>query len=65
MSPGGARAAAIPTGSAAEKAARATRRRRGVARGRRSLSIGKTITDELAFSLEGANAHYGTPRNPR
>lgn len=26
---------------------------------------GKTITDELAFSLEGANAHYGTPVNPR
>ena len=25
---------------------------------------GKTITDELAFSLEGVNAHYGTPRNP-
>ncbi len=27
--------------------------------------VGKTITDELAFSLEGENAHYGTPRNPR
>lgn len=27
--------------------------------------IGKTVTDELAFSLEGANAHYGTPVNPR
>lgn len=26
---------------------------------------GKTITDELAFSLEGANHHYGTPVNPR
>lgn len=26
--------------------------------------IGKTITDELAFSLEGANVHYGTPVNP-
>lgn len=26
---------------------------------------GKTITDELAFSLEGANWHYGTPANPR
>jgi amidase len=25
---------------------------------------GKTITDELAFSLEGDNAHYGTPINP-
>ena len=27
--------------------------------------IGKTVTDELAFSLEGENVHYGTPRNPR
>ncbi len=26
---------------------------------------GKCITDELAFSLEGDNWHYGTPRNPR
>ncbi|SAK82065.1 amidase [Caballeronia temeraria] len=26
---------------------------------------GKTITDELAYSLEGINAHYGTPLNPR
>jgi amidase len=27
--------------------------------------VGKTVSDELAFSLEGANAHYGTPVNPR
>lgn len=27
--------------------------------------VGKTITDELAFSLEGNNAHYGIPTNPR
>jgi amidase len=27
--------------------------------------IGKTQTDELAFSLTGENHHYGTPRNPR
>jgi amidase len=27
--------------------------------------VGKTVTDELAFSLEGENAHYGTPKNPR
>jgi amidase len=27
--------------------------------------VGKTVTDELAFSLEGANAFHGTPRNPR
>ncbi|SEF07351.1 amidase [Burkholderia sp. WP9] len=26
---------------------------------------GKTITDELAYSLEGENDHYGTPLNPR
>jgi amidase len=26
--------------------------------------VGKTITDELGFSLEGVNAHYGTPVNP-
>jgi amidase len=26
--------------------------------------VGKTITDELAFSLDGINAHYGTPLNP-
>lgn len=26
--------------------------------------IGKTITDELAFSLAGENHHYGTPLNP-
>lgn len=25
---------------------------------------GKTIPDELAFSLEGRNCHYGTPLNP-
>lgn len=25
---------------------------------------GKTVTDELAFSLEGDNHHYGTPPNP-
>jgi amidase len=29
-----------------------------------AMLIGKTITDELAFSLEGVNAHYGTPLNP-
>lgn len=27
-------------------------------------AIGITITDELAFSLNGQNFHYGTPRNP-
>ena len=27
--------------------------------------IGKTICDEFFFSVTGANAHYGTPVNPR
>jgi amidase len=27
--------------------------------------IGKTVCDEFFFSLSGANAHYGTPVNPR
>jgi amidase len=27
--------------------------------------VGKTNTDELAFSLTGRNVHYGTPINPR
>lgn len=27
--------------------------------------VGRTQTEELAFSLTGENAHYGTPRNPR
>ena len=27
--------------------------------------VGKTITDELTFSLNGQNIHYGTPINPR
>ncbi|MGO7332407.1 amidase family protein [Rhizobium leguminosarum] len=27
--------------------------------------LGKTVTDELAFSLEGRNIHYGIPRNPQ
>jgi amidase len=27
--------------------------------------IGKTVCDEFFFSLTGANAHYGTPLNPR
>ena len=26
--------------------------------------VGKTVTDELAFSLAGENDHYGTPLNP-
>jgi Asp-tRNA(Asn)/Glu-tRNA(Gln) amidotransferase A subunit family amidase len=26
--------------------------------------VGKTVTDELAYSLAGVNAHYGTPINP-
>jgi len=30
-----------------------------------AMLVGKTVTDELAFSLEGENAHYGTPINPQ
>ncbi len=26
--------------------------------------VGKTMTDEIAYSLQGENAHYGTPVNP-
>jgi Asp-tRNA(Asn)/Glu-tRNA(Gln) amidotransferase A subunit family amidase len=26
--------------------------------------IGRTVTDELTYSLAGVNAHYGTPANP-
>jgi amidase len=26
--------------------------------------VGKTVTDELTYSLAGINAHYGTPQNP-
>jgi amidase len=26
--------------------------------------VGKTVTDELAYSLLGVNVHYGTPTNP-
>jgi len=26
--------------------------------------VGKTLTDELAFSMSGENIHYGTPLNP-
>lgn len=29
-----------------------------------AILVGKTVTDELAFSLEGENHFYGTPRNP-
>ncbi len=29
-----------------------------------AILVGKTVTDELAFSLEGENAHHGTPCNP-
>jgi amidase len=28
-----------------------------------AVVVGKTISDELAYSLDGVNAHYGTPRN--
>jgi len=27
--------------------------------------VGKTLTDELAYSIDGINVHYGTPLNPQ
>lgn len=30
-----------------------------------ATAVGKTVTDELAFSLLGENYHYGTPLNPK
>ena len=30
-----------------------------------AIMKGITITDELMYSLDGINAHYGTPRNPK
>ena len=30
-----------------------------------AVLVGKTLTDELAYSLEGINQHYGTPVNPK
>ncbi len=41
----------------------ACRLRRAVAGGG-ARCVGKTVTDELAFSLLGENPHYGTPLNP-
>ena len=29
-----------------------------------AIFVGKTVTDELAYSLNGNNKHYGTPVNP-
>lgn len=29
-----------------------------------AMVVGKTITDEFAYSLNGQNKHYGTPTNP-
>lgn len=30
-----------------------------------AVYVGRTVSDELAFSLNGENMHYGTPHNPR
>lgn len=30
-----------------------------------AMLLGKTLTDELAYSIQGDNAHYGTPINSR
>lgn len=29
-----------------------------------NLQVGKTTMDELAYSINGENVHYGTPVNP-
>ncbi|KAK3160044.1 hypothetical protein QOZ80_1BG0054560 [Eleusine coracana subsp. coracana] len=29
-----------------------------------AISVGKTVMDEMAYSINGENAHYGTPINP-
>lgn len=29
-----------------------------------ATSVGKTVMDEMAYSINGENAHYGTPKNP-
>ncbi|XP_010549880.1 PREDICTED: amidase 1 [Tarenaya hassleriana] len=29
-----------------------------------ATSVGSTVMDEMAYSINGENAHYGTPRNP-
>lgn len=45
----------------------ATKHAEAVARllGAGASVIGKTVCDEFFYSVSGANAHYGTPRNPR
>jgi amidase len=48
----------------AQKAARISAPAVEALRAAGATLVGKTITDELAFSLEGASAHYGTPVNP-
>ena len=29
-----------------------------------ATGVGKTVMDEMAYSINGENAHYGTPANP-
>ncbi len=58
-------AAAIPTGPARQQLSSHPRRPSIACLRAGAALVGKTITDELAFSLEGENEHYGTPINPR
>lgn len=51
-------AASHPTAATADAACVAALRAAG------ARVVGKTVTDELAFSLEGENAFHGTPRHP-
>ena len=53
-----------PDWLASHAAAAARRRWSTAALAAGARLVGKTVTDELAFSLEGENAHYGTPVNP-
>ncbi|WP_051393480.1 amidase [Glycomyces arizonensis] len=50
----------LETHGVADADAEAVARLRGVG----ASLVGKTITDELAWSLNGSNTHYGTPDNP-
>ena len=45
------------------RASRPGRRRPFRSSSMRARAVGKTITDELAFSMSGKNAHFGTPVN--
>jgi amidase len=51
----------LETHPAAEQTASSVQRLRNAG----ARMVGKTHTDELAYSLNGENMHYGTPTNPK